>query len=47
MDHLLVGEVEQLVKLYATVGKGAKRSALLEVGSELRVSNFFVSLAHH
>ena len=42
--HLLVAQVQELVKLNSAVGEGAERPLLLEVGSDLGVGNSGISL---
>ena len=44
VTHLLVAQVQELVKLNSAVGEGAERALLLEVGSDLGVGNGGISL---
>ena len=42
--HILIAHVQQFIQLDSTVGEGAERPLLLEVGSNLRVGNRRISL---
>jgi len=45
LDKVIIGHVEELFEFHATVGEGAERSLLLELGGESGVGNICVSLA--
>lgn len=45
LDKVIIGHVEELFEFDATVGEGAERPLLLELGGESGVGNLCVSLA--